>query len=68
VVAHGNSLRALVMHLDGLNDEQVAGLDIATGAPMVYLFDHRLRSLPVAAGCRYLDPVTASEAIRIGPA
>jgi len=36
VSAHGNSLRALVKHLDGLTDEQVVGLDIPTGVPRVY--------------------------------
>src|SRR5262245_6308241 len=36
VVAHGNSLRALVMHLDGLSREQVLELEIPTGAPLLY--------------------------------
>jgi 2,3-bisphosphoglycerate-dependent phosphoglycerate mutase len=36
VVAHGNSLRALVMHLDGLTKEQVLELEIPTGAPLLY--------------------------------
>ncbi len=36
VVAHGNSLRALVMHLDGLTREQVLGLEIPTGVPLLY--------------------------------
>ncbi len=36
VSAHGNSLRALVKHLDGLTDQQVVDLDIPTGAPRVY--------------------------------
>jgi 2,3-bisphosphoglycerate-dependent phosphoglycerate mutase len=38
VVAHGNSLRALVMHLDGLTREQVLSLEIPTGAPLLYEF------------------------------
>ena len=38
VVAHGNSLRALVMRLDGLNSEQVMELNIATGVPRIYKF------------------------------
>lgn len=64
VVAHGNTLRALVAHLDGLDDHEVLGLDIPTGVPLLYRFDDRMR--PGAA--RYLDPVAASEPIRIGPA
>ena len=36
VVAHGNSLRALVMHLDGLTREQVLELEIPTGVPLLY--------------------------------
>ncbi len=36
IVAHGNSLRALVMHLDGLTREQVLELEIPTGAPLLY--------------------------------
>ncbi|GIX06626.1 MAG: 2,3-bisphosphoglycerate-dependent phosphoglycerate mutase [Candidatus Poribacteria bacterium] len=39
VVAHGNSLRALVMHLDGLSKEEVLELNIPTGVPLVYEYD-----------------------------
>ena len=39
VVAHGNSLRALVKHLDGLSDEEVADLEVPAGSPLVYEFD-----------------------------
>jgi 2,3-bisphosphoglycerate-dependent phosphoglycerate mutase len=39
VVAHGNSLRALVMHLDRLTPEQVLGLEIPTGVPLLYELD-----------------------------
>ena len=39
VVAHGNSLRALVMHLDGLSREEVLELNIPTGAPLLYELD-----------------------------
>lgn len=38
VVAHGNSLRALVKHLDGLSDEEIAGREIPTGVPLLYRF------------------------------
>jgi 2,3-bisphosphoglycerate-dependent phosphoglycerate mutase len=46
IVAHGNSLRALVKHLDGIDDKAVEGLEIPTGEPLVYEFDQSLR--PVA--------------------
>ncbi|HKR50916.1 MAG TPA: phosphoglyceromutase [Pseudonocardiaceae bacterium] len=71
VVAHGNSLRALVKYLDGLDEQTVAGLNIPTGIPLRYNFhdrnfddrdfDGRLR--PVARGGIYLDPDAAAGAI-----
>lgn len=45
VVSHGNTLRALVKHLDGLSDEQVERLEIPTGVPLVYEFDDEGRPL-----------------------
>jgi 2,3-bisphosphoglycerate-dependent phosphoglycerate mutase len=42
VAAHGNSLRALVMHLDQLSEEQVLELEIPTGVPLVYDLDPEL--------------------------
>lgn len=58
VAAHGNSLRALVKHLDGISDEDITGLNIPTGQPLVYELgdDFRpTRDLPIAE--RYLaDP------------
>lgn len=45
VVAHGNSLRALVMRLDGLGEAEVAALDIPTGVPLLYELDGRGRVL-----------------------
>ncbi|MBO0808659.1 MAG: 2,3-bisphosphoglycerate-dependent phosphoglycerate mutase, partial [Actinobacteria bacterium] len=59
VVAHGNSLRALVKHLDGIGDAEIAGLNIPTGIPLVYELDGSYR--PKAAG-RYLDPEAAEAA------
>jgi len=41
VAAHGNSLRAMVMHLDALSQEEVLELNIPTGAPLVYEFDDK---------------------------
>jgi len=50
VVAHGNSLRALVMHLDGMTREQVLGLEIPTGVPLLY----EIGSRGAVLGKRYL--------------
>ena len=60
VAAHGNSLRALVKHLDGISDEAIAGLNIPTGMPLVYELDEDLA--PTVAGGRYLDPEAAAAA------
>ena len=54
VAAHGNSLRALVKHLDGMGDEEVVGLNIPTGVPLRYDLDDDLR--PTTPGGEYLDP------------
>ncbi len=43
VAAHGNSLRALVKHLDGISDADIVGLNIPTGVPLVYTLDGALR-------------------------
>jgi 2,3-bisphosphoglycerate-dependent phosphoglycerate mutase len=60
VVAHGNSLRALVKHLDGISDEDIAGLNIPTGIPLVYKLDENLK--PIVPGGEYLDPAAAIKA------
>ena len=60
LAAHGNSLRALVKHLDGISDEAIAGLNIPTGIPLLYRLDDDLR--PVQAGGEYLDPAAAAQA------
>jgi 2,3-bisphosphoglycerate-dependent phosphoglycerate mutase len=62
VAAHGNSLRALVKHLDGLSDEEVVGLNIPTGIPLRYELDGDLK--PVKPGGEYLDPAAAEAAIQ----
>ena len=59
LAAHGNSLRALVKHLDGISDQEIVGLNIPTGMPLVYELDDDLRR---GAGGRYLDPDAAAEA------
>ena len=58
VAAHGNSLRALVMHLDGMTQEAVTKLNIPTGLPLVYTLDEKLRPL----GRRYLGDAAVAEA------
>jgi 2,3-bisphosphoglycerate-dependent phosphoglycerate mutase len=62
VAAHGNSLRALVKHLDGMSDEAVVSLNIPTGIPLLYELDEAMR--PTTAGGEYLDPEAAAEAIQ----
>lgn len=58
VTAHGNSLRALVKHLDGISDEDIAELNIPTGIPLVYELDENFK--PLVAGGKYLDPEAAA--------
>ena len=60
VTAHGNSLRALVKHLDGISDEDIAALNIPTAMPLVYRLDENFA--PLVKGGEYLDPVAAAEA------
>jgi len=60
VAAHGNSLRALVKHLDGISDQAIAALNIPTGIPLVYRLDDDLA--PLQAGGEYLDPGAPREA------
>ena len=57
VTAHGNSLRGLVKHLDGISDEDIAELNIPTGIPLVYKLDADFR--PLGPG-EYLDPEAAA--------
>ena len=60
VAAHGNSLRAMVKHLDNISDADIAGVNIPTGIPLVYRLDENLR--PVISGGEYLDPDAAATA------
>lgn len=63
VVAHGNSIRALVKHLDGIGEAEIVELNIPTGVPLLYELDHEMS--PVSS--RYLgDPdavAAAAEAV-----
>ncbi|MDD9205301.1 phosphoglyceromutase [Georgenia sp. 10Sc9-8] len=61
VAAHGNSLRAIIKHLDGIDDETIAGLNVPTGIPLLYELDEDL--VPVTKGGTYLDPAAAQDAI-----
>ncbi|MGL5825036.1 MAG: phosphoglyceromutase [Nocardioides sp.] len=60
IAAHGNSLRGIVKHLDGIGDGDIAGLNIPTGMPLVYQLDDGLR--PTVPGGEYLDPAAAAAA------
>ena len=62
VVAHGNSMRALVKHLAGLSDAEVVALNIPTGIPLLYEFDDQLRAVEPLG--RYLDPEAAEAAVQ----
>jgi 2,3-bisphosphoglycerate-dependent phosphoglycerate mutase len=65
VVAHGNSLRALVKHLDRIGDAAITELNIPTGIPLVYELDGSFA--PVTRGGRYLDQdaaAVAAEAVK----
>lgn len=58
VTAHGNSLRALVKHIDGVSDADIAELNIPTGIPLVYRLDENF--IPTVRGGEYLDPAAAA--------
>jgi len=55
IAAHGNSLRAIVKHLDDISDADIAGVNIPTGIPLVYELDEKTLK-PVKKGGTYLDP------------
>jgi len=61
VTAHGNSIRAIVKHVDGISDADIAGVNIPTGIPLLYEFDKDFK--PVKKGGEYLDPAAAELAI-----
>jgi 2,3-bisphosphoglycerate-dependent phosphoglycerate mutase len=45
IAAHGNSLRALVKHLDSISDQEIVSLNIPTGVPLVYELDKKLKPI-----------------------
>jgi 2,3-bisphosphoglycerate-dependent phosphoglycerate mutase len=61
VVAHGNSLRALIKYLENISDEDIAKLNLPTGIPLLYTLDENFK--PVVIGGEYLDPIAAQAAI-----
>jgi 2,3-bisphosphoglycerate-dependent phosphoglycerate mutase len=61
VVAHGNSIRAIVKHIDCISDTDIAGVNIPTGIPLFYEFDGAFE--PIKKGGEYLDPEAAKDAI-----
>jgi 2,3-bisphosphoglycerate-dependent phosphoglycerate mutase len=61
IAAHGNSIRALVKHLDKISDDDIAGLNIPTGIPLYYELDDNFE--PIKKGGQYLDPDAAKAAI-----
>ena len=63
VAAHGNSIRALVKHLDDVDSSTIAGINIPTGIPLLYTLDEETLK-PTNPGGTYLDPEAAAEAIK----
>jgi 2,3-bisphosphoglycerate-dependent phosphoglycerate mutase len=61
LTAHGNSIRAIVKHLDCISDTDIAKLNIPTGIPLLYEFDKDFE--PITKGGKYLDPIAAHAAI-----
>ncbi|MFC5281521.1 phosphoglyceromutase [Arcanobacterium canis] len=62
IAAHGNSLRAIIKHLDKISDEAISGLNVPTGIPLYYELDEETLE-PVTKGGTYLDPEAAKAAI-----
>ncbi len=63
VAAHGNSLRAIIKYLDDVGDDDIVGVNVPTGIPLVYELDEESLK-PIKAGGTYLDPDAAAEAIK----
>ena len=61
ITAHGNSIRAIVKHIDCISDADIAGVNIPTGIPLYYEFGEDFE--PITKGGRYLDPQAAADAI-----
>jgi 2,3-bisphosphoglycerate-dependent phosphoglycerate mutase len=61
ITAHGNSIRAIVKHIDCISDVDIAAVNIPTGIPLYYEFDEDFE--PITKGGRYLDPEAAKASI-----
>jgi 2,3-bisphosphoglycerate-dependent phosphoglycerate mutase len=61
VAAHGNSIRAILKYLDNIGDDEIVGVNVPTGIPLLYELDENLK--PLTPGGRYLDPAAAEAAI-----
>ena len=61
VAAHGNSIRAILKYLDNIPDDEIVGVNVPTGIPLVFELDEDLK--PIKAGGTYLDPEAAKAAI-----
>ncbi|MBC7315173.1 MAG: 2,3-bisphosphoglycerate-dependent phosphoglycerate mutase, partial [Chloroflexi bacterium] len=61
IVAHGNSLRALVKYLDNISDQEITELNIPTGSPLVYELDDHLKPIRHY----YLDPEAEAKAAAV---
>ena len=61
VAAHGNSLRAIIKHLDNVSDEDIVSVNVPTGIPLLYELDDDLK--PIIRGGKYLDPEAADIAM-----
>ena len=61
ITAHGNSIRAIVKHLDDISDTDIAGVNIPTGIPLLYELNESFK--PITKGGRYLDPEAAKASI-----
>lgn len=61
IAAHGNSLRAIIKHLDNISDKDIATVNVPTGIPLLYELDENFK--PIVKGGKYLDPETAKKAI-----
>ena len=61
VAAHGNSIRAIVKYLDGISDDDIVGVNIPTGIPLVYELDENMA--PIVKGGKYLDADAAAAAV-----
>lgn len=62
VVAHGNSIRAILKYLDNIPDDEIVGVNVPTGIPLVYELDENFK--PITAGGKYLDADAAAAAIQ----